>query len=1013
MSENRGRGRGRGDRGDRGDRGRGGPRGGGRGRGRGGEINIPFRPAEGRGGYDNYRGRGDRGRGDRGRGGGDRGRGRGGGDRTPTVYRAKRSIPAPDPEVVKTENTLAKSLVGFKKAEQAYPLRPGYGTQGEEVTLYANYMSLTGLAKGKLLHRYNVEVAAEKGREAPTGKKARQIISCFIDEHFQAQKRHIATDYGSVIVSVVDLNLKEDQILDVRYKSEGEAEYPENPRVYQVRCASIRKLDSADLINYLTSTNAGALLATKAELVTALNIIIGHHPKTSSDVVSVGANKHFGTAKNVLDSQSLGGGLEVLRGFFISVRAATARVLLNVQVKYAACYKAGSLVEVIQDFTNSKAYYYAKDFKKNLLLGRFLQRMRIMPNHIKRKSSRGKARAPPVKTIIGLAKRDDGRLSENPPKVPRDGAGPDEVQFFLRGQTPSAPKSGGKKAKGQKPPAGPAPAGKYITVAQYFSQTYNMKVNEKFPVVNVGSRSDPNYLPVEACEVPIGQTVNSRLSPEQTNNMLGFAVRGRSPAQNAEAITTNGVGILGIDPLNETLAAFGVGISPNLITVKGRVLPAPTVFYQGQKAIEPARGSWNMQDIKFCKPGSLKNWTFLFIGGRGFNWKERDAMTHVITFAGHLRKLGINVEAPKMGISMQPYPEGCDIAAAVKQLLDQYGHLDLILGIMPNADTGTYNSIKQVCDVMYGVRNVNVQAGKLVMARGLDQYCANVGLKVNLKLGGTNQSLQNMGLFGDGKTMLVGLDVTHPSPGSSDNAPSVAGIVASVDKDLAQWPADIVVQKRRDEMNIVVYRDGVSEGQYNLVIDKELPLLKNACESVYPAAQTAKGLPRIAIIIVGKRHNTRFYPTNPAQAERSSNPQPGTVVDRGISEGRQWDWYQQAHSCLQGTARPAHYFTVWDEIFHPKYPSNANGPGAADILQELTHKMCYLFGRATKAVSVCPPAYYADLVCTRARCYLQDYFDPSPSASVADSKNNGTSEPLPSTNNYRPHERIKNTMFYI
>lgn len=35
-----------------------------------------------------------------------------------------------------------------------------------------------------------------------------------------------------------------------------------------------------------------------------------------------------------------------------------------------------------------------------------------------------------------------------------------------------------------------------------------------------------------------------------------------------------------------------------------------------------------------------------------------------------------------------------------------------------------------------------------------------------------------------------------------------------------------------------------------------------------------------------------------------------------------------------------------------------------------THNLCYLFGRATKSVSICPPAYYADLVCERGRCYI-------------------------------------------
>ena len=42
-----------------------------------------------------------------------------------------------------------------------------------------------------------------------------------------------------------------------------------------------------------------------------------------------------------------------------------------------------------------------------------------------------------------------------------------------------------------------------------------------------------------------------------------------------------------------------------------------------------------------------------------------------------------------------------------------------------------------------------------------------------------------------------------------------------------------------------------------------------------------------------------------------------------------------------------------------------------DELQTLTHDMSYLFARATKAVSLVPPAYYADLACERGRCYLR------------------------------------------
>ena len=86
--------------------------------------------------------------------------------------------------------------------------------------------------------------------------------------------------------------------------------------------------------------------------------------------------------------------------------------------------------------------------------------------------------------------------------------------------------------------------------------------------------------------------------------------------------------------------------------------------------------------------------------------------------------------------------------------------------------------------------------------------------------------------------MVMSIDVTHPSPDSTSMAPSVAGMVASVDKYLRQWPADLRIQERRKEMvtffdtmsesrlqlwktqgkydsfsiNILIYRNGVSEG---------------------------------------------------------------------------------------------------------------------------------------------------------------------------------------------------------
>ncbi|KAK4539625.1 hypothetical protein LTR36_010508 [Oleoguttula mirabilis] len=46
---------------------------------------------------------------------------------------------------------------------------------------------------------------------------------------------------------------------------------------------------------------------------------------------------------------------------------------------------------------------------------------------------------------------------------------------------------------------------------------------------------------------------------------------------------------------------------------------------------------------------------------------------------------------------------------------------------------------------------------------------------------------------------------------------------------------------------------------------------------------------------------------------------------------------------------------------------------SADRLQQITHAFCYNYARATKGVSYCGPAYYADHLCDRGRAYLRGW----------------------------------------
>lgn len=453
-----------------------------------------------------------------------------------------------------------------------------------------------------------------------------------------------------------------------------------------------------------------------------------------------------------------------------------------------------------------------------------------------------------------------------------------------------------------------------------------------------------------------------------------------------------------------------------------------------------------MINIKFNIGASLAKWSAVMITlpYKSGSFDGQGLAAVMQEFHQGLIKIGVNASPPLPPQRLQL--NGHEDASLGPYLQQAAGSLDLLFIVLPEANIPLYKRIKTLADKDYGLHTICSVGSKLAKDRGRDQYIANVALKFNLKLGGTNQVVENknLGIIDQNKTMVVGIDVTHPSPGSASNAPSVSAMVASVDKTLGQWPATLRIQRARQENvddlaemlksrlnlwktkgkhtafpeNILIYRDGVSEGQYDMVLSQELPQLRKACEALYPAPDTKKGLPRFTVVICGKRHKTRFYPTNLQDCDRSGNTKPGTVVDRGVTEARNWDFFLQAHAALQGTARPCHYYIVHDEIFRQIYAKQIPPPFAniADIVEDLTHNMCYLFGRATKAVSLCPPAYYADLACERARCYLANLFDtPTQSAapSVAGTSAAGAASLDPSASDVQIHPKIKDSMFYI
>lgn len=103
---------------------------------------------------------------------------------------------------------------------------------------------------------------------------------------------------------------------------------------------------------------------------------------------------------------------------------------------------------------------------------------------------------------------------------------------------------------------------------------------------------------------------------------------------------------------------------------------------------------------------------------------------------------------------------------------------------------------------------------------------------------------------------------------------------------------------------IIVFRDGLSDvcclsalvtphtndvwqSQYRLLIEKELPQMKEAFAS-FPGYH-----PTLSVVVCEKRHHTRFYGTSEDQVTNNGNTPPGTVVDKGVTDVYNHDFYLQ------------------------------------------------------------------------------------------------------------------------
>ena len=279
------------------------------------------------------------------------------------------------------------------------------------------------------------------------------------------------------------------------------------------------------------------------------------------------------------------------------------------------------------------------------------------------------------------------------------------------------------------------------------------------------------------------------------------------PATNAASIVNDGLRLLGLraGPID----GFNISVATEMITVPIRVLPPPQLAYAG-KSMFPSNGSWNIVSVRFKRPAALSSWGV--IGVIDGTRVDPQAVQHLANgFWNKLKACGMAVPNPPKILPTQqlPYPQQDPGRRKALEYIEEAVHKlgtplpKMILFLLSRRDDFIYPGIKTLCDTKLGVHSICMQLDKALKdEKKQDQYFSNVALKVNTKLGGINHTIDDraLGWLKTTPTMVVGMDVTHPSPSSISGAPSVTAVVANVDDTFAQFPVSLRVQKGKEEV---------------------------------------------------------------------------------------------------------------------------------------------------------------------------------------------------------------------
>ncbi|XP_024959437.1 protein argonaute 16 [Cynara cardunculus var. scolymus] len=887
-------------------------------------------------------------------------------------------LPPPQPEVIQPDVKIEQA----DHPKRCMISRTGFGSSGKHISLLANHFKVSVKNPEEIFYQYSVSISSEDNRAIESKGLGRKILDKLYQTYSsELSGKRFAYDGEKSLYTVGPLPRNKYEFMVVLEYSFGKSGSPSHDgilsesgkrsrrsfqeKTYKVEISYAAKIPLKSVCLALQGSETEKL----QDALRVLDIIL-RQQAAQRGCLLVRQSFFLDDSRNFTD---VGGGVTGCRGFHSSFRPTHGGLSLNMDVSTTMILTPGPVIDFLKSNQNARDARSIDWVKAK----KMLKNMRIKTRHSNREFKiTGMSEKPCNQQLFSLrVKKDDGTYED---------------------QTIN------------------------ITVLDYFTKHRNIELTYSayIPCIDVGKPKKPSYLPVELCSLVSLQRYTKALSTLQRASLVE---KSRQKPQEKMRVINDAMKNYHYDD-DPLLASCGICIEKQFAQVDGRVLEAPKLKVGNGEEFFPRNGRWNFNNKKVFTPTKIEKWAVVNFSARC----DASHLSRELINCG--RNKGILIDRPFSLMEEDQHNRRCGPVVRVEKMFDHIlaklpGAPEFLLCILPERkNSDIYGPWKKKCLSDYGVPTQCMCPVKIT-----DQYLTNVLLKINSKLGGINSLLaleqpSRIPLIHDTPTMIIGMDVSHGSPGRSD-IPSIAAVVGSHSWPLiSRYKASVRTQSSKVEMieglfkpqadgtddgimsellvefyqtsnhrkptQIIVFRDGVSESQFNQVLNIELDQMIKAYQHLGEV-----DVPKFTVIVAQKNHHTKLF-----QASGPENVPAGTVVDSNVVHPRNYDFYMCAQSGMIGTSRPAHYHVLLDEIgFSP------------DNLQNLILTLSYVYQRSSAATSIVAPISYAHLAAQQMGQFLK--FEDLPENTYG--KDSLTSVgPVPVPELPKLHEDVQGSMFF-